>query len=137
LGKDEENDFSYNLFLRENAIGKYEVYLNTFMKKERKNVWVKMDVGDNLIEAVQIADAKINKSFSNRFGLIKRNSPWRSQKPTEKQIEMLGKMKVHNNILSQLNKGQASFLLDKLWSDRPKKELSAKQRNFLRWKGHF
>lgn len=137
LGKDESQAFSYNMYLRENALGQYEIYLTTFKKEERKTTWVKLDEGLPLEKAVGVADKKIRDSFSNRFGLIKRNAPWRAQEPTEKQLKMLTKLGVQESTLKQIDKGQASFLLDKLFEEKPKKELSLKQRAYLRWKGKF
>ena len=125
------------MYLRENLLGKYEVYLNTYKKQERKTTWMKLEGAHDLPKAVTRADDKIRNEFSDRFGLIKRSAPWRAQDPTEKQLAMLKRMKVNQNVLGQLNKGQASFLLDKMFEQKPKKVLTPKQKAYLKWKGKF
>jgi superfamily II DNA or RNA helicase len=131
LGQDASKDISYNMFLRENALGKYGLYFSTFKKSERKTTWMKYEKGLSLQEAVMMADKKINETFSDRFALITSNAPWRSAEPTESQLKILRKMKVNPDTISQLNKGQASFLLDKLFSEKPKKILTPKTQHFL------
>ena len=137
LGKNKNSNLIMSMYLRENAIGKYEIYMNTFNQYERKTIRIKLSTKNNIREAINFADKKIRKSFSNRFGLIKRNAHWRSTTPTPKQIQVLRKLKISNNILKQLDKGQASFLLDKLFEEKPKKKLTPKQKAYLRWKGKF
>lgn len=138
LGNDKDNTFSQAMFLRENALGQYEVYLNTFKKEERKSTWIKLYPGLPLTEAISNADTKIKKEFSDKLGLINRSAPWRKQEPTEKQLQLLTKMKVNQQTLDEISKGQASVLLDKLFSEKPQKEpkvYSNKQKWFLKKKG--
>ena len=131
-------DLSYDIYLRENAIGKFEVYLTTFVKSERVTKGIKLESGLPLTEAIRVADSKVNKDFSDKLPLIERSAPWRRQEPTDKQIQLLRKFKVNEATIEQLNKGQASVLMDKLFSEKPKrepKEYTSRQKWGLRKKG--
>lgn len=133
-------DLSYDIYLRENAIGKFEVYLTTFVKSERVTKGIKLESGLPLTEAIRVADSKVNKDFSDKLPLIERSAPWRRQEPTDKQIQLLRKFKVNEATIEQLNKGQASVLMDKLFSEKPKKEqkvYSNKQKWFLKKRGYL
>lgn len=136
LGDNKDTGFSYAMYLRENAIGKFEVYMQTYMKNDRQTKWVKIDGGLSMTQAIEKADEKVKKDFSDRFALIERSAPWRKQEPTDKQLAILRKLKVNENTLSEISKGQASVLLDKLFEEKPKKEMTQKQKNYLRWKGN-
>lgn len=138
LGSNEK--MSFDMYLRENAVGKFEVYLTTFVKEDRSLKGVKIDSGLQLTEAIKIADSKVDKDFRESLALIERSAPWRRQEPTEKQIQLLRKMKVNEATIEQLNKGQASILMDKLFSEKPKKEpraYSNKQKWFLKKRGYL
>lgn len=138
LGNDSQNTISNSMYLRENAVGKFEIYLTTFKKEEKKATHIKLDQGLTLTEAIAEADDKIRKDFGDKLGLIRRSAPWRAQEPTEAQIKILKKLHVNDDTITQLSKGQASVLLDKLFEEKPKKEkkvYSNKQKWFLKKKG--
>jgi ATP-dependent helicase IRC3 len=74
--------------------------------------WGKLEV------AVKSADYYIGQTYPESINLIMISSSWRSDKPTDKQIKLLTKLRVGPLVISQMDKGQASRLITKILNQR-------------------
>lgn len=91
----------------------------TFYKWEKEaKVERRLEIGncDTLSEAIIKGDKFILDNYPEATRLVATNARWRFDKPSDRQVATLIKLGVSQSILDQVNKGEASRLLDKLFA---------------------
>ena len=81
--------------------------------------------------AVEDSDLFIHKKYPNRLRLVSNTAGWRTDQPSDAQIELLGKLGIKDQVLHALDKGRASRLITKLLN---KKSLN---KNFRKMKNPY
>lgn len=114
------------IHLRGDALGRYTVSIK---QGDGERV---LGVTETMEEAFKRSDRWIHKNRSDQIQLLDNSAQWREDGPSEKQVKWLKKFGVP--ITSDLTKGQASMMLDKLFAENPKPKRSAAQEYMIRKK---
>lgn len=83
-------------------------------KSSEKTVgtWSSLDI------TVKSADYYIGQTYPESINLVRVSSSWRAEKPTEKQVQLLTKLRVAPLVIAQMDKGTASRLITKILNQR-------------------
>lgn len=101
----------------ERDITEHFVVKDRHFNKETKEVIEKpINVYSDIKAAVLGADRFIATQFTEALKLIDTGARWRKMPPSDGQLQYLRKYGVNEAVLSTVNKGEASRLLDKLFS---------------------
>ena len=106
---------SGNVHLKEDVLGGYSMIVT-----DRKGGVLYQSDGSapDLPTALRYADRYAARLNPRVAGLSARNSKWRKDRPTDKQVGMLKRMRVSPDIIAQLDKGGASDLITKMLSEK-------------------
>lgn len=105
--------------MEEDALGHWTLKLSesTSVPGERATV-MRQQLRGELAEAVMDAERRISEWWPDSGRVTLRDSAWRRDAPTEKQIHWLRKMDTPESVIAALTKGSASALLDQLWKQK-------------------
>jgi len=124
------------LHISGDALGSFHVTLSDSSSEGTERVQRELGVVPDLREAFARSDRWVQKYRGNLLSLLESDAQWRVDPPTDKQIKALKKFGVP--VTSDLTKGMASEMLDKLFRDNPKPEKPAwlqKKINASKFKG--
>lgn len=119
IGLGDRDSDKCSMIVEETITGQYDVTgvrWNKITQEEKKK---KIFTAPTLDEAIKYSDGVIDSHFSDALALIDSKARWRKDKPTDKQLKMLKKFHVNDTVLNQLDKGQASRLITKLFNMKP------------------
>jgi ATP-dependent helicase IRC3 len=108
-------DHRERINIQSDAIGNYVVSLQSNLGSKV------LGKTDNMVLAFNKTDNWVRKNRDERMGLLNRDALWRNDKPTEKQIAILKKNGIP--ITADMTKGQASLILDKIFADKPRRQV--------------
>lgn len=107
------------LTIQGDALGRYKVI---FTHKSGDH---ELGLCETMGEAFRRSDKWIHRNRKEQLNLLDAEAAWRKESPTEKQLKWLKKFGAP--ITTDLTKGQASAMLDKLFAENPPPKRSAKQ----------
>jgi hypothetical protein len=116
-----ENDFRIGLgesryiVVRQSITGQYKAYFE-FIDEKNQQISNELGTEESLMLMIQRVDNYIQRAYPETLKLIDMGARWRQDKPSEKQIDALRRLRVSEGVIAQLDKGHASQLQTKLYA---------------------
>jgi len=106
------------MVLTRNITGQYIFKTEFYDKGKGEKMIRELGQWKELDKAIKEVDSYITESHPDSLKLIRNNAPWRKQPLTMQQEQLLRKFRVNEEILKELNKGDAARLITRLISSR-------------------